>query len=143
MAEQERPGRGPGETPVTFTNGTPLAAISGAQVLRLNGHTYDDPTGFKLGPGPNPETFACASKSGASVLFGVLDGRSSVSYGVTYGELTTYMAALKCWSGMVFDGGGSSTLVARLPGGTQTTVRNVPSDGPLRPIADGLFVYAS
>jgi exopolysaccharide biosynthesis protein len=77
------------------------------------------------------------------VLLGVVDGRSADSYGVTYAQLTNYLKALKCWSGMVFDGGGSSTLVARLPGATQTTVRNVPSDGRLREVADGLYVYPS
>jgi hypothetical protein len=131
------------KTSVAFTNGTPLAAVSGARVLRLAGHPFKDADGIALGPGPNPETFACVSKAGTSVLFGVLDGRSAVSFGVTYAQLSHYMNALHCWSGMVFDGGGSSTLVARLPGGTKTTVRNVPSDGPLRPVADGLFVYAS
>jgi hypothetical protein len=34
-------------------------------------------------------------------------------------------------------------MVARLPGGTQTTVLNVPSDGRPREVADGLYVYPS
>ncbi len=129
---------------VTFTNGTPLSAVSGARVLVANGQTFNDVGGIALGPGPNPETFACTSKTGTSVLMGVVDGRSTASYGLTYAQLTRYLKALKCWSGMVFDGGGSSTLVARLPGTTGgTTVRNVPSDGRLREVADGLFIYAS
>jgi exopolysaccharide biosynthesis protein len=126
---------------VSFTDPVPRAAVSGGQVLLLNGQPFHDRTGFTLGPGANPETFACASKSGASVLFGVVDGRSSVSYGVTYGELRGYLQALHCWSGMVFDGGGSSTLVARPPGHSASTVRNVPSDGRPRPDADGLYIY--
>jgi exopolysaccharide biosynthesis protein len=129
-------------TAITFTDGTPMTAVSGARVLVANGKTFDDAGGFALGPGPNPETFACASKTGTSVLMGVVDGRSAVSFGLTYAQLTRYLKALNCWSGMVFDGGGSSTLVARLPAGTQTTVRNVPSDGRLREVADGLFIYA-
>lgn len=130
-------------TAVTFTNGAPIVAVSGARVLRQGGLPFQDPTGFVLGAGPNPETFACASKTGTSVLFGVLDGRSSVSYGVTYAQLGHYLSALKCYSGMVFDGGGSSTLVARLPGTHTAAPQNVPSDGRLREIADGLYVYAS
>jgi hypothetical protein len=126
---------------VSFTNGAPRAAVSGGQVLIQNGKPFHDSTGFTLGPWPNPETFACASKSGTSVLFGVLDGRSRDSYGVTYDELRGYLAALHCWSGMVFDGGGSSTLVARLPGHSASTIRNVPSDGQPRQDADGLYVY--
>lgn len=128
-------------TSLTFTGGAPLAAVSGARVLRLGGHDFDDATSNTNLTWANPETFGCVSKTGSAVLFGVLDGRSSVSYGVTYAQLTDYLKALHCWSGMVFDGGGSSTLVARLPGATKTTVRNVPSDGPLRPVADGLYVY--
>jgi exopolysaccharide biosynthesis protein len=128
---------------VTFTNGTPLTAVSGARVLVANGKTFDDAAGSENLTWANPETFACTSKTGTSVLMGVVDGRSAVSYGVTYAQLARYLKALKCYSGMVFDGGGSSTLVARLPGQTQTTVRNVPSDGPPREVADGLFIYAS
>jgi exopolysaccharide biosynthesis protein len=131
------------KTAVTFTNGTPLAAVSGTRVLRADGHSFDDVNGEASLNWANPETFACVSKTGASVLFGVLDGRSAVSYGVTYDQLAHYMNALHCWSGMVFDGGGSSTMVARLPGGTQTTVLNVPSDGRPREVADGLYVYPS
>jgi hypothetical protein len=127
---------------VTFTNGTPLSAVSGARVLVANGKTFDDAAGLENLTWANPETFACVSKTGTSVLMGVVDGRSAASYGLTYPQLARYFKALNCYSGMVFDGGGSSTLVARLPGQTQTTVRNVPSDGPLRDVADGLFIYA-
>jgi hypothetical protein len=42
---------------------------------------------------------------------------------------------------MVFDGGGSTEMVARLPGHRSVSVLNVPSDGNQRPIPNGLFVY--
>lgn len=129
---------------LTFPDGRPEAAVSGGRTLVQGGESYDDTTGEVLVPGGrNPETFGCVSKSGKSVLLGVVDGRSKRSRGVTYRDLTTYLLHdLRCYSGIVFDGGGSSTLVARLPGHRAATVQNVPSDGFARRIADGLFVYS-
>lgn len=127
-----------------FPDGLPRAAVGGGQVLVSNGAAYADPDRPSLDPGDrNPETFACVSASGLGVLLGVLDGRSRASAGVTYAELTKYMLRLKCYSGMVFDGGGSSTMVAKLPGQRYNSVLNVPSDGRPRRVADGLYVYSS
>lgn len=125
-----------------FPLGTPRTAVGGGRVLVQNGAAYNDPD-----PAPdtsrNPQTFGCVSADGLHVVLGVLDGRSKASAGVNYGELTRYLLRLNCYSGIVFDGGGSSTLVAKLPGSNADTVLNVPSDGRPRPVADGLFVYSS
>lgn len=123
-----------------FPNGKPSVAVSGGRVLIEGGRAYDDVGGQVL-RGRNPETFACVSRSGRSLLLGVVDGRSRLSAGVTHPQLQKYLLSLHCWSAMTFDGGGSSTIVARMPGHTGVSVLNVPSDGALRPVADGLFVY--
>ena len=52
------------------------------------------------------------------------------------------MIAFGAVSGMQFDGGGSSTIVARTPGSADAAVQNSPSDGVERRVADGLFVYS-
>ena len=57
-------------------------------------------------------------------------------------ELTTYLLHLHCYSALSFDGGGSSTLVARTPGHTSAVVQNKPSEGTLRAIPNGLYVFA-
>jgi hypothetical protein len=127
-----------------FPDGLPRAAVGGGQVLVSGGAAYADPDRPSLDPGNrNPETFACVSADGLGVLFGVLDGRSRASAGVTYAELTKYLLRLKCYSGMVLDGGGSSTMVAKLPGRGSNSVMNVPSDGRPRRVADGLYVYSN
>lgn len=123
-----------------FPHGKPRALVAGGGVLVKAGALYTDRRSVHV-PGLNPETFACVSRTGTSVLFGVIDGRSSRSAGVTFGELAHYMLRLRCYTGMVFDGGGSTEMVARLPGHRSVSVLNVPSDGNQRPIPNGLFVY--
>ena len=127
-----------------ITGGTPWAAVSGGSVLVRNGKAWHDPLGERLPyRGRNAETFACVTKSGRGVLLGTVDGYSDRSAGVTYRELTSYLLTLRgCYSGVVLDGGGSSTLVAKLPGAGRATVQNVPADHPARPVADTLVVLA-
>lgn len=125
-----------------FPSGRPRFAVSGGRVLVYRGRAYNDVGGQVLRNRTNPETFACVTRTGTSVLLGVIDGRSTRSRGVDYPELTTYMISLKCYIGMTFDGGGSATMVARLPRHRSTSVLNVPSDGTPRPVADTVLVYA-
>jgi hypothetical protein len=124
----------------SFPNGRPRALLGGGGILVQRGAAYNDKTRLRV-TGRNPETFVCVSRDGRSVLLGVIDGRSRVSAGVTFHELTVYMLSQHCYNGMVLDGGGSTEMVARLPRHTGVTVLNVPSDGDQRPIPDGLFVY--
>lgn len=126
---------------VSYPKGRPVVAIGGRRELVRNGLAYDDPTGSALSSwGPNPETFACVSKDGLTVLLGAIDGRVRTSVGVTYDQLTTYLLHLKCWSGVVFDGGGSTEMVAKLPGASTLRVLNHPAAGAERPIPDALVV---
>lgn len=132
-------------SPVTvslaFADGKPRTALSGGRVLVQGGKLYTDSGGQRL-RGANPMTFACVSRSGRGLLLGVVDGRSRESWGVTQPQLAAYLLQLGCWDGMTFDGGGSSTMASRLPGGGPgVTVLNQPSDGQPRKIADALLVY--
>ncbi|MDT4924383.1 MAG: hypothetical protein QOG01_2096 [Pseudonocardiales bacterium] len=124
----------------SFAHGRPRALVSGGGVLVTRGAAHYDRTRLKP-EGRNPETFACVGRLGRSVLLGVVDGRSAQSAGVSFHDLTGYLLALHCYTGMVFDGGGSTTMVVRLPAHTRSTVLNVPSDGEQRPVPNGLFVY--
>lgn len=62
------------------------------------------------------------------------DGRQEGAVGMTLEELGAYLAALGCTEAMNLDGGGSATLWAA------GAVRNRPSDGVERPIANALAV---
>lgn len=126
---------------LSYPQGVPRAAISGGRVLVAGGRAYNDVGGQQLRPDQNPMTFVCVSKYGRTVLLGVVDGRSYRSVGVDYYELTHYLLALHCWSAMTLDGGGSTTMTARLPAHRYNSVLNVPSNNSPRPVVDGLFVY--
>jgi hypothetical protein len=53
------------------------------------------------------------------------------------------MIAFGVVTGMQFDGGGSSTMVARVPGDAYARVQNSPSDGVERRVGDALLVYSN
>lgn len=128
-----------------MTGGTPWAMVSGGSVLVQDGKAWTDPLGEHLPwVGRNAETFACVGRTGRQLTLGTVDGYSRDSIGVTYTELTNYMLSLgHCYSGVVFDGGGSTTMVAKLPGSHKATVQNVPADHPARHVADTLVVFGS
>jgi exopolysaccharide biosynthesis protein len=61
-----------------------------------------------------------------------VDGRQKGSVGMTLDELGKHLAAIGCSEAMNLDGGGSATLWA------DGRIRNRPSDGVERPIANAL-----
>jgi hypothetical protein len=119
----------------TWQNGPIDQLVSGGSVLVRNGRPFSDPTANFFSRWRNPETFACVSASGRYIRFMTIDGRSRLSAGVTFPEIQRYMLSTNCWNGIVFDGGGSTTMYAR------GTVRNQPADGAPRRIPTGIFVY--
>ena len=95
--------------------------------LRSDLHTekLEDPLGEQLPyNGQNAETFACIGRQGTALTLGTIDGYTRRSAGVTYHQLTDYLVQSGCWSGLVLDGGGSTTMVAKLPGSSKATVQN-------------------
>ncbi|WP_019632868.1 phosphodiester glycosidase family protein [Actinomadura atramentaria] len=91
--------------------------------------------------GPAPRTAAGVSRDGRRVQLVVVDGRSRRSGGLTMAELASLLARAGADDAVDLDGGGSSTLVARRRGAKRATVRNVPSDGRERAVANGLGVF--
>lgn len=67
-------------------------------------------------------------------FFVTVDGRQKQSVGMTLEELGKHLAAIGCSEAMNLDGGGSATLWA------DGRIRNHPSDGSERPIANALVV---
>lgn len=69
------------------------------------------------------------------IFFIVVDGRSTASVGMTMAELATFSVnSLAATWGYNLDGGGSSTMVVN------GQVKNVPSDGPERAVANGIMM---
>ncbi|MDH5313843.1 MAG: phosphodiester glycosidase family protein [Actinomycetota bacterium] len=81
----------------------------------------------------NPRT-AVGIKADGTVVLVVVDGRSTVSRGMTLVELAQFMKAEGVVTALNLDGGGSSTMVVR------GSVVNRPSDGKERAIANALMI---
>jgi hypothetical protein len=121
------------------------AAIGGGPLILHRGAWYDDPDGPNGGEYAKhiPASGAAIEPDGTLLLVEV-DGRQpQLSVGIERHAFSALMRALGATEGMAFDGGGSSTIVARRIGDADASMQNSPSDGVERPVADGLFVYST
>ncbi|MFZ5827535.1 MAG: phosphodiester glycosidase family protein [Bacillota bacterium] len=83
------------------------------------------------------------SADGRRMLLLAVDGRSELSGGLTLRELAEMMQAFGATDVLELDGGGSTTMVGRLPGAEGLSVLNRPSDGRERSIPNGVGVFAA
>ncbi|GHO85041.1 phosphodiester glycosidase family protein [Dictyobacter formicarum] len=123
-------------------------AVGGGTILVKDGAYFDDPQNIAPGEknAQNPVTALGITKDGNHAFMVVIDGHQSGPYksrGVTQPEMAGYLIAHGAYQAIMFDSGGSSDMVARLPGQQQVSVMNTPSDGHERPVANGLFVYST
>lgn len=118
--------------------------VSGCgNILALDGEIYDQDRWNSEVTDANPRT-AIGIKSDGTVVYHVLDGRSSLSVGATLEELAQDMLSMGCIDVVNLDGGGSSVMSLRVPGIDGFTVVNDPSDGRLRSVSSYiLFVTDS
>ncbi|MEW2225435.1 phosphodiester glycosidase family protein [Streptomyces sp. NPDC007044] len=87
-------------------------------------------------------TAAGFDASGSTLYLLALDGSAESGAGLTIAELASVMRELGADSAVNLDGGGSTTLVARDPGAAAVTVRNHPSGGVERPVANAIGVFS-
>lgn len=121
-----------------------VSAIGGGPLLVQDGAWYADPDGPNKGEFLThmPATAAGVTRDG-TLLFFEIDGRQpALSIGVLQPQLASLLISFGVVTGMQFDGGGSSTMVARLPGDADAVVQNSPSDGQERRVGDALLVYS-
>ena len=121
-------------------------AIGGGPQVVKDGAYYFDP--HPAAPGEryilNPQTAIGISRDGTHALIAVFDGRGAGpwrSRGMTQAGVAYFMLAHGAYQAMLFDSGGSSEMVARLPGHHSLSVTNWPSSGYERSLANGLFFY--
>ncbi|NCB50826.1 MAG: hypothetical protein EOM54_02920 [Clostridia bacterium] len=81
----------------------------------------------------NPRT-AIGIKADGSIVYYVMDGRTTASRGATLSELAQDMMSMGCVYAVNMDGGGSSAMSMLMPGNTGCAVLNSPSDGYLRAV---------
>jgi hypothetical protein len=87
-------------------------------------------------------TAAGFGDGGRTLYLLVLDGSAESSAGLTIAELAGVLRAMGADDAVDLDGGGSTTLVARDPGAAAVTVRNHPTGGAERPVANAIGVFA-
>jgi len=114
-------------------------AIGGAQILVRDG--VAQPQGD---PSSAPRTAIGFAEDGTRMILLAIDGRGAGgSRGSTLTETARLMVELGAEQALNLDGGGSSTMLARRPGGADAEVRNVPSDGFERAVPNGLGLFAA
>ena len=121
-----------------------VSAIGGGPLLVKDGAWYADPDGPSSGEFAThmPASGVAVTANGQLLLIEI-DGRQpQLSIGVLQPQFAALMIAFGARTGMQFDGGGSATLVARMPGDGEATVQNSPSDGNERRVGDALLVYS-
>lgn len=112
-------------------------AVSGSQRMIVNGvQTPED----QVEAG---RTAVGVNRDGTHVSIVSIDGRQGDGRGMTIQELGDLMLDLGAYNAVNLDGGGSTTLLARLPGTTSTQVIDRPSDGSERVVANSLAFYSS
>ena len=84
-----------------------------------------------------PRTAVGHTQDNKKVFLVVVDGRSTISEGMTLSEMANFLIYLGCYQGLNLDGGGSSTMVAN------GVLKNVPSDGTERLVANALLAYTN
>lgn len=90
--------------------------------------------------GVNPKTAAGIDESGETLYLVTVDGRSQEARGMTQTELAQFMIELGAYTAIDFDGGGSTTMVAKLPDSDGIQVINSPSGGTQRNVANALGI---
>ena len=120
----------------------PKWSIGGCPVILKGGVVQETENANIISHLPNkePRTAIGYDSTGTKVIMLVVDGRSDVSDGCRTKMLADIMREVGCTEAMNFDGGGSSTLYAKNFG--NNGVCNVPSQGALRAVTNGVFAVA-
>lgn len=115
-------------------------AISGGAKILDNGMLSEYP-GATISPNSRqPRTAIGISQDGTELILMVVDGRSH-SIGATQAEMAELLTEYGAYNAMNFDGGGSSTLVAKTLDDEWLTIKNTLSEGSQRKIINGLGVF--
>ena len=114
--------------------------IAGSDILLQDGQTIVAPDS-SFAKSRHPRTAVGLADKGKTMILVVVDGRSAGrAVGMSLSELTDLMRTLGCRDALNLDGGGSSELLLRDPQTGQLQVRNRPSDGRERAVANVLGV---
>lgn len=114
-------------------------AIGGRSYLVQNGQIAQNLNDTAAGP----RTALGFSADGRKLFLLAVDGRSAASGGLTLRGVAELMQGFGATDVLELDGGGSTTMVARLPGDETVSIINTPSDGRERLVPNGVGVFAT
>lgn len=115
-------------------------AVTGSAILVKDGQI---PENFSYDiNGVHPRTAAGSSKFGKELILVTVDGRQAASKGMSQRELADLMLSLGAYNAINFDGGGSTSMVSRIPATNNLKVVNTPSDGSLRSISTAIGIFS-
>lgn len=92
---------------------------------------------------PAVRTVVGFTDGGRRMLILALDGAAAYRTGMTVAEEAATMRSLGASDAFNLDGGGSTELVTREAGANAVTIRNHPSGGAERPVANGIGVFSA
>ncbi|MFF4244831.1 phosphodiester glycosidase family protein [Streptomyces sp. NPDC001822] len=121
--------------------GKVAVAVGGGQVLVDNGTVRRFTEGDTVTA--TSRTAVGFSADGRTMYLVAIDGKQTDSRGMDLNELGDLMKGLGAANALNMDGGGSTTMAARLPGETATGLISSPSDGSERQVANGLGLFAA
>lgn len=115
-------------------------AVSGGAKILDNGMLSQYP-GATVSPNSRqPRTAIGISQDGKELILMVVDGRGE-SIGATQTEMADLLLEYGAYNAMNFDGGGSSTMVAKTLDDEWLTIKNNLSDGSQRKVINGIGVF--
>ncbi len=114
-------------------------AIGASGGLILQDGEYCDDVEIDHYPAAHPRTAVGVTEDGRVIFYCVDGRRTGHSVGLRIDQLSHEMKELGCVTAVNFDGGGSTTVYASLPGEFFSTLHNVPSVSPERKTANSLL----
>ncbi|OOC53695.1 exopolysaccharide biosynthesis protein [Nocardiopsis sinuspersici] len=124
------------EHTLTAEGADPRVVLGGRHVLVRDGEPVPVDDDSRA-----PRTAIGFSEDGEAMHVVTADGRNPATAGSTLAEVAELLAASGAAQALELDGGGSSTLLVREPGGVRPVLRNRAGDQ-LREVPDGLVITA-
>lgn len=115
-------------------------ALGGGAILVENG-TIPPKFSHNIA-GTNPRTAVGFTADKKTMILAVVDGRQTISRGMTLREMAELMIKLGAFNALNLDGGGSTTMVVRPLAEKQPKVINSLSGGVQRLIANGIGIFS-
>lgn len=112
-------------------------AMGGGTLLVKDGQTAKNTHNIA---GLNPRTALGLDKDGKTLYLITVDGRQADSIGVSLAELSEILINNGIYNAINLDGGGSTTMVAKNTETGANEVINLPSEGSLRSVINGIGI---